>query len=188
MNALSIKIDRLKDTVQEVNSECVELTSDLADMMEIQSGRIHKVEAKVNKNTEDIASLKAKNTPQKSIDFRAHIAECENRHERKKNVMIFNLPESDESMKEGKYKHDSDLVIELINDKNLGNPSPHILKYKVIRIGKFVSLSVPRPVKIIFRSSSDTQTILQGLWALPSRRNACQLSLQTKCTPDKTKI
>lgn len=196
--------ESIKSTIREsmtsIKKNCIDLSTGLSDLVKQQSARIDNLETEVKKTNEDIAVLKHqfhqqhlhsqsnKSSQHNSKDFQAHLTEWEDRQDRKKNLIIFNVPEGAEETSQGKYKHDTKIVNELISCLDNDSPDLAQTKFKLYRIGKTISGNKPRPIKICCINPIDAVQLLQGFWKLKTMPERHQLLQQITCTTDKSKL
>lgn len=127
--------------------------------------RMSSLEGKLDEVLKSITSLTNQNpinnqtytTMSTAMNYEEVISEMEERKNKAKNVMIFNVMESTSSDIEEKQKHDKIIVEDLVKPI-LDKPQEYIKK--VIRIGKLGDK--PRPIKVILQDSDTALKILKN--------------------------
>lgn len=160
MQSVLDKLDNLLtkvDKIDGMSSDIAAIKSDISDMntsISAMEPRILTVENKVNNLEAQVSTL---NSTQGQLNSNSIIAELRERNYRAKNVMLYNLAESNSSNEESKRQHDLDLVKKLLQNIQ---PNIKLDKIKTIRVGKNRP-NKPRPLKLVLESDSDAIDVLR---------------------------
>nr|CAH7715430.1 unnamed protein product [Callosobruchus chinensis]CAH7724235.1 unnamed protein product [Callosobruchus chinensis]CAH7730910.1 unnamed protein product [Callosobruchus chinensis] len=121
---------------------------------------------KLQNDISELKAEKARSTP--GVDFEEIIAEISERQKRKNNIMLFNVPEPDQS---------SALAVQVASDKNkvveildVVIPGSSFAAIKPTRIGTF-TVSENRPIKISLESIDTAKNVLRNARKLKSNNN-----------------
>lgn len=117
--------------------------SQLIQIINALKDQIQRLEDKINSD----------NTKSASVDVDAVINEIEERKFRAKNIIIFEINESNEENAVDRINHDKQKVADIIPDINKDN-------IKVTRLGKFV-INKKRPVRVMFQNEHQAKEILR---------------------------
>jgi hypothetical protein len=92
-----------------------------------------------------------------SVNEESIINELQDRQNRSKNVIVYNVPESRSSVINQRIVHDNDQIANVINDLGVS-----VNVCKVIRLGKSTDKSKPRPIKLICKDSAEALDMLRN--------------------------
>lgn len=163
LTLLTAKITDLADKVDVLISLPAKVDN-LVSQMEGLNKNLSQLENRLSVNESKVIALEKKIEESAHSDGKTEgntesiIAEISDRARRSKNVMLFNLPESQDKNVEARIKHDNELVSRLL-DSFLSDASSN--SFKTARVGKR-NLNKIRPLKVILNNESDVIRFLSG--------------------------
>lgn len=131
----------------------------------------------------DIKQLKEANSAtinSSEIDYEDIISEVTERQRRKKNVMVFNLPEPDQSKTPTEQVDSDKNAVDRI--LSAVNPNLSSANFKIVRLGSFSPTKV-RPIKITTNNEDTVKTILANSKKLQSKNEFRKVRISS----DRTK-
>lgn len=123
-----------------------------------------------------------------SASIQSSVSEMEDRIFRKKNLMIFNLLGSTSPVKQDRLNHDQASISQLLNYTQAQDAVACINSINIIRTGKYIPNSKPRPLKVTFTNEYLCSNVLQLLWKLKSHQDFKEPLQNLVFSHDKTKI
>lgn len=154
ISELTNKVDALSSLPTKVDNLITEVDN-LNKNLSVLEGRVSGCESKI-KTLEE--RFDGEGGPVPSCDPEVIIAEFHDRSRRSRNVMIFNLEESQHGNIETRKQSDRTKVEKLVTSYL---PNIDFNAVKILRMGR-IQLNKKRPVKLIFRSDSDARAFLSG--------------------------
>lgn len=159
---LSNKISALLDKFATLatKDEISDLSHNITAKLDEFSNSFKVLEERVTCNEERIKNVERQlgDTPRGDVDPDVTIAEINERARRAKNVMLFNLPESNNRDVNAKKEHDLKLIkgicLELM-------PGASVDITATLRVGKKQS-DKPRPLKVVLKDESVVKTLLKN--------------------------
>ena len=122
--------------------------------------------------------------PQDRSVLQETVNEIHDRKERERNFIVFNAPEPDTNLKDGRVREDLELVRNLCNDVCELNVDVQNEITEVFRLGKKpTEEGRPRPLKVIMKDTEHKSRLFKQLWKLRDADEKFRaLSLQNDLT------
>lgn len=126
------------------------------DLMERMDKRLDNLEQRVSK-LEDLNNQHKDSINSIGSDMEEWIAEMDERKKRSKNVILFNVRESQETDIVKKVENDTNIVKSILSQRSL-----EIVPSKIIRLGRVRPNNSSRPLKIILNNPEEAKLLLKS--------------------------
>lgn len=182
LSILTATITNLTDKVDSLISLPAKVDS-LVCGMEDLNRNISQLETRLSVNESKVLVLEEKlgSKTQQEVNTESIISEMSDRARRSKNVMLFNVPESQDKNVDSRIKHDNDLVSKLIA---FFMPNNSLCSFKTARVGR-KSPNKSRPLKAILNQESDVMNFLSR-FSTESAAELDQRLSDVKASRDRT--
>lgn len=178
ISELSVKVDSLTSLPAKVDNLITEVDNISRNLVALES-RVGVNETSVKKLEEKLGALCASSGP--SCYPEEIIAEMQDRSRRSRNVMLFNLAESQDGNVEARRQQDRSAINKLVTTYL---PDIDFSAVKVLRVGKTQS-NKTRPVKLIFGSDSDARGFMMSFTSASASQIDQRFS-NTRVSRDRT--
>lgn len=183
LTAIDAKVTTTQETLTAIDTRVTQLGEDVRSITQ----RVTDAEHSIEKVTRELTVLQqsTKKTPGNTSNMTDCLREFEDRNQRKKNIIIYGIAESNEKDTQSRVKLDLDKVSQLFSAISYVYSASQPLK--ILRIGKYSpNLDKPRPIKVILDTFHSVTSITQAFAKLRKSSQLPPSLAGVGVTSDKT--
>lgn len=158
LSTLMTKVDGLASLVNKLSDVPNDTKYIKSEIHSIQE-KLNSIEPKLEEFDKRLTTLEERGISVNTLNVDNVIDELQERTVRKKNIIVFNAPESTNSQPQATKAHDTGIVTAIINCAAPGFDVPGKLKFFRLGTG---SANRIRPIKLIFSSEDDMLQVLRN--------------------------